>query len=222
MKLIIILIIIFFIIFLFFKWLINLSYKKSKKIIKPKNDQEWQKELKEEKKDLTLIESFENLLQKYDVYQNSISLKTLKELLVKNIILYNRKYKIFYKNEAKFITRNMHNKIYGIVIYIIYFDISSLNNKEKIDIIPCYIGQSKNITNRWIRHINHLQNCKKGFKTEIKYNKILKFAKDYNLNLDDLNFAILKKTKFDNLNETEDFFIDLFKSDEHGRNWLFK
>lgn len=225
MKLIIILILVCFIIFLFFKLLIILWYKKPKKIIRPKNEQEHQKELKkekEEKRELNLVEYFENLLQKYDVYQNSISLKTLKELLTKRIILYNKRYKIFYKNKEKFITRNMYSKIYGIGIYIIYFDISSLNNKKKINIIPCYIGQSKNITNRWIRHINHLQNCKKGFKTEVKYNKILNFTKEHNLNIDDLKFAILKKTKIDNLDQTEDFFIELFKSDKSGWNWLFK
>jgi hypothetical protein len=32
----------------------------------------------------------------------------------------------------------------------------------------------------------------------------------------------LKKTKIDNLDQTEDFFIELFKSDKSGWNWLFK
>ena len=227
----IIIVIILFI--LFFSWIFWLSKKQDTKEFKdsekkPISFEDWKKE-KEKDKDIEQengvisypVAYFQSLLKEFDIRKNSINVEYLKKWIQKEIIKYNKDWNKFYvpkEHRSNYIL----NKIYGKGIYIIYFDISRLDIKEDIKTIPCYIGQSRNITNRWMWHLRHLQDCQNGLKTELRYNKILWFAKKYHLNINYLRFAIIERCDVEFLNKNEEYFINLFQSDLYGWNYNFR
>jgi hypothetical protein len=67
-----------------------------------------------------------------------------------------------------------------------------------------------------MRHIQHLENCQNGERTELKYNKILNFAKQNNLKISNLRFSVLEYNITNKLNERELFYINEFGADQFG------
>lgn len=73
-----------------------------------------------------------------------------------------------------------------------------------------YIGQSKNIENRWIQHKSELKN-----NSHINY----KLQEDYNTyGLEEFEFSILKEDEEEFLNVLESHFIQVYDSIENGYN----
>ena len=75
----------------------------------------------------------------------------------------------------------------------------------------CYIGQAKNIKERWREHMK----CGLGIDTPAG-NKLYKAMLDYGLDV--FTFELIEECSSDNLNEKERFFIDLYQSYDFGMN----
>lgn len=75
----------------------------------------------------------------------------------------------------------------------------------------CYIGQAKDIKERWREHMK----CGLGIDTPAG-NKLYKAMLDYGLDV--FTFELIEECSSDNLNEKERFFIDLYQSYDFGMN----
>lgn len=75
----------------------------------------------------------------------------------------------------------------------------------------CYIGQAKDIKERWREHMK----CGLGIDTPTG-NKLYKAMLDYGLDV--FTFELIEECSSDNLNEKERFFIDLYQSYDFGMN----
>ena len=75
----------------------------------------------------------------------------------------------------------------------------------------CYIGQAKDIKERWREHMK----CGLGIDTPAR-NKLYKAMLDYGLDV--FTFELIEECSSDNLNEKEKFFIDLYQSYDFGMN----
>lgn len=75
----------------------------------------------------------------------------------------------------------------------------------------CYIGQAKDIKERWREHMK----CGLGIDTPAG-NKLYKAMLDYGLDV--FTFELIEECSSDNLNEKEKFFIDLYQSYDFGMN----
>lgn len=98
-------------------------------------------------------------------------------------------------------------------IYGIFYD-----NQKVNEVIPIYIGQSKDLRARWKSHINEIEKVKEGKSDSRKYSKILHYAQTKKLSEKDLKFVVLKKTDVEKLNEQEKKYIKIFQADVYGFN----
>lgn len=95
-------------------------------------------------------------------------------------------------------SNGIENEISGI-----YYILNIITNK-------IYIGQSKNIRNRWYRH-----------RKEHKYRKSNIYASMRKHGFEKFRFGILLKCNIDELNKWEKFYITIFDSVQNGYNLTY-
>ncbi len=98
-------------------------------------------------------------------------------------------------------------------IYAIFIPVENIN-----EIIPIYVGQSKDIFKRWKSHQNQIEKIIKEESNTRTYKKIVTYLKQKNLNIQSLNFIVLEKCNEENLNERELYYINILGSDVYGFN----
>lgn len=102
-------------------------------------------------------------------------------------------------------------------IYAIYIDIA-----PSIDLIPLYIGKSKNINVRWKQHINKIKKANNQFDNKLylekKYYKILNSLNRRNLKISDLKFTVLEKCSLKALDRRESYWINFYNASILGWN----
>lgn len=73
----------------------------------------------------------------------------------------------------------------------------------------CYVGQSKNISDRWRQHI------KRGIGAEAPTRNKL-YPAMLSLGIENFSFEIIEECSADKLNEREDFWQDYFHAKDFG------
>jgi group I intron endonuclease len=74
-----------------------------------------------------------------------------------------------------------------------------------------YIGQAKDIKERWVSHVK----CSLGIDTPVT-NQLYAFTREKGI--DNFTFEVLEKCSINELNEKEKFYIDLYQTYDFGLN----
>lgn len=89
--------------------------------------------------------------------------------------------------------------------------ISGIHKITNIETQQIYIGQSKNIRERWREH------CKAGLQIDTPGNNKL-YSSMIKYGLDNFTFELMEQCSIDNLNERENYWIEFYKSCDYGLN----
>lgn len=124
-------------------------------------------------------------------------------------------------------------------IYALYINHNNTNNDDDSNIIPIYIGQSKNIKARYLSHKNELKTLINLYLSDVDhsafynhyqlnkqdgkhlYTKMFSYLLEHNLNPNSLELKVIELCDETKLDQLEYHYINYYRPDLFGFNQLF-